>query len=338
MPGRKKARVKDLRVSGKYMLASLIVEGLLLAPKTTVRWNGKDLQIGGIIPMLQKEIAEGARDTLDKVLPQAATALEAAVRQTGLKETAMDKILWFVYDYMEQFTLNSIVTNIIERANLPVDPRMTGLFRDYLQEVLDSKDDRDKLISGITDFLMNTMSSVFAGTSVDTLLNGGLRDNVKATISDYVDRGMQTETGYVLTERLLGAVENFETLTLGAFLEKQFDLPRPAFEKYLSDLYEQYLGTDLVARCTNHEISDELYRKISGMDYDAVFKDITKNHWRDLLGVTTTAAGVGVTILNYANKLEAKDQKKAAKKSRKREKKATKKAARKAAKAIKRSK
>ena len=338
MPGRKKARVKDLRVSGKYMLASLIVEGLLLAPKTTIRWDGKDLQIGGVIPMLQKEIAAGVRDTLDKVLPQAATALEAAVRQTGLKETVTQKLVWFLYDYMEQFTLNSIVTTVIERANLPVDPRMTGLFRDYLQQVLDSKDDRDKLISGITDFLMNTMSSVFAGTSVAAFLNGGLQDNVKATISEYVDKGMQTETGYVLTERLLGAVENFETLTLGSFLEKNFDLPRPAFEKYLSDLYEYYLGTDLVARCANHEISDELYRKIAGMDYDAVFKDITKNHWRDLLGVTTTAASVGVTILNYANKLEARDQKKAAKKSRKREKKETKKAARKAAKAIRRSK
>ena len=227
---------------------------------------------------------------------------------------------------------------IIERANLPVNDKVNGLFRDYLQEILTSKDDRDKLISGFTDFLMNTMSSVFAGTSVESFLNGGLRENVKSVISEYVEKGMQTETGSILVERLLGAVENFETLTLASFLERSFDLPRPAFEKYLSDLYEKYLGSDLVARCVNHEFSEELYEKISGMDYDAVFKDITKNHWRDLLGVTATAASVGVAILNFSNRMDARSEKKAAKRNEKREKKASKKAAKKANQAIRKSK
>ena len=119
MPGRyKKLGLKDIRYSGKYILASVIVEGLLLAPKTTIKWQGKDVQIGGIIPMLQKEIAAGVRDGLNAVLPKAATTVENTFRQTPIKDIAIEKILWFVYDYMKDVTLNSLVTTVLDRANL----------------------------------------------------------------------------------------------------------------------------------------------------------------------------------------------------------------------------
>lgn len=339
MSGRpKKVGLKDIRYSGKYILASVIVEGLLLAPKTTVTWNGKDIQIGGIIPMLQKEIAAMARDGANTVAPKAATTVEGLVRQTNLKDFAMEKILWFVYDYMEQFTLNSVVTTVLDKANLSANTKMTGLFRDYLQEVLDSKDDREKLIAGITDFLINSAGTVLDDTSVSAFLNGGMRDNVKATVADYVDKWLQTENGAILVDRILNAVEQFETLTLAGFLERNYDLPRPAFEKYLSDLYEEYLGTNMVARYSNLGVGEDLYAKIADMDYDAVFKDIIQNHWRDLLQVTLTAASVGVWFLNVSNKMEAKSEKKRAKKAKKDAKKDAKKAARRSGRAAKKAK
>lgn len=336
MAKNKKLGLKDLRVSGKFLLASVIVEGLLLAPKTKVEWNGKEVEIGGVIPMLQKEIATGIRDGMNAVLPPLAAKVESAVRQTGVKEQVMEKVLWFVYDYMEQFTLNSVTTTVMERANLRVNEKMTGLFRDYLQEVLDNKDDREKLIFGITDFLLNSAATIFQGTSVENFLTGGLRNNIKLTVADYVDRGLQTENGAILVDRLLSAVEQFETLTLASFLERNLDLPRPAFEKYLSDLYEKYLGTEMVAYFSNLELSSKVYRQIAGMDYDAVFRDIAKNRWQDLLRVTLSAASVGLYITNVGNKMEAKSEKKRAKKQAKIEKKGAKKAAKKAAKKSKR--
>ncbi|MBQ8063005.1 MAG: hypothetical protein IJ230_03615 [Clostridia bacterium] len=336
MARNQKLGLKDLRYSGKFILASVIVEGLLLAPKTKVQWNGREVEIGGVIPMLQKEIAAGVRDGMNAVLPTVAARVEAAVRQTGVKEQVMEKVLWFVYDYMEQFTLNSVTTTVMERANLHVNEKMTGLFRDYLQEVLDSKDDREKLIFGITDFLLNSAATIFQGTSVESFLTGGLRNNIKLTVADYVDRGLQTENGAILVDRLLGAVEQFETLTLASFLERNLDLPRPAFEKFLSDLYEKYLGTEMVAYFSNLELSSKVYRQIAGMDYDAVFRDITKNRWQDLVRVTLSAASVGLYITNVSNKMDARDEKKRSKKQAKIEKKGAKKAAKKAAKKSKR--
>ena len=108
MARRQKVKVKDLRQSGKFFLASIIVEGLLLAPETTIKLGGKDIRIGGIIPLLQNEIATGVRDGLDRVLPKGAKTIESKLRETGIKEKVTEKVLWFVYDYMEQFTLNSI--------------------------------------------------------------------------------------------------------------------------------------------------------------------------------------------------------------------------------------
>ena len=339
MSGRyKKLGVKDIRYSGKYILASVIVEALLLAPKTTITWQGKEVQIGGIIPMLQKEIAGVLRNGVNTVLPKAATAVESTFRQTPLKEIVIQKTLWFVYDYMSDVTLNSLVTTVLDRANLSDTIKLEGLFRDRLQAVIDSKDDREKLIAGLSDFLINTANTVFAGTSVAAFLNGGLGDNVKATVAEYIDKGLDTELGGTVVSRVLDAVEQFETLTLAGFLERYFDLPRPAFEKFLSDTYEKYLGTGMVADLSNTGIGEELYTKIAGMDYDRVFQDITKNHWRELVQVTMSAAGVGMYFLNQSRKAEAKQEKKTEKKARKAYKKSNKKAAKADAKAAKKAK
>ena len=339
MSGRyKKLGVKDIRYSGKYILASVIVEALLLAPKTTITWQGKEVQIGGIIPMLQKEIAGVVRNGVNTVLPKAATAVESTFRQTPLKEIVIQKTLWFVYDYMSDVTLNSLVTTVLDRANLSDTIKLEGLFRDRLQAVIDSKDDREKLIAGLSDFLINTANTVFAGTSVAACLNGGLGDNVKATVAEYIDKGLDTEIGGTVVSRVLDAVEQFETLTLAGFLERYFDLPRPAFEKFLSDTYEKYLGTGMVADLSNTGIGEELYTKIAGMDYDRVFQDITKNHWRELVQVTMSAAGVGMYFLNQSRKAEAKQEKKTEKKARKAYKKSNKKAAKADAKAAKKAK
>lgn len=230
----KKLGVKDIRYSGKYILASVIVEALLLAPKTTITWQGKEVQVGGVLPMLQKEIAGVLRNGVNTFLPKAATTVENMLRQTPIKDIAIEKILWFVYDYMSDVTLNSLATTVLDRAGLSDTIKLEGLFRDRLQDVIDSKDDREKLIAGLADFLINTANTVFAGTSVAALLNGGLGDNVKGTVAEYIDRGLQTELGSTVVGRVLDAVEQFETLTLAGLLERYFDLPRPAFEKFLS--------------------------------------------------------------------------------------------------------
>ncbi|MEE1301127.1 MAG: hypothetical protein UHI93_11345, partial [Acutalibacteraceae bacterium] len=221
----KKLGVKDIRYSGKYILASVIVEALLLAPKTTITWQGKEVQVGGVLPMLQKEIAGVLRNGVNTFLPKAATTVENMLRQTPIKDIAIEKILWFVYDYMSDVTLNSLATTVLDRAGLSDTIKLEGLFRDRLQDVIDSKDDREKLIAGLADFLINTANTVFAGTSVAALLNGGLGDNVKGTVAEYIDRGLQTELGSTVVGRVLDAVEQFETLTLAGLLERYFDLP-----------------------------------------------------------------------------------------------------------------
>ena len=114
----KKLGVKDIRYSGKYILASVIVEALLLAPKTTITWQGKEVQVGGVLPMLQKEIAGVLRNGVNTFLPKAATTVENMLRQTPIKDIAIEKILWFVYDYMSDVTLNSLATTVLDRAGL----------------------------------------------------------------------------------------------------------------------------------------------------------------------------------------------------------------------------
>lgn len=332
MPGKyQKVGMKDLRYSGKYILASVLVEGLLLAPKMTITVGGKDLQIGGVLPMLQNEIAAGVRDGVNRVAPKFARKVETKAREKQIKETVIDKAEWLVYERLANVTLNSLATGILSHTNLAGTANLDGLFRDRLQTVIANKDDRDMLIASLTDFIFNTANTIFAGTSVSAFLNGGLGDNVKATVAELVDRGLQTEFGANLVNRLLDAVEQFETMTLAGFLERYYQLPRPAFRQYLADLYEKYLGTRMVAELSNLQLGEELYQKISSMDYDAVLQDMLKHHWRELIQVTLTAASVGLFFLNQSRKLDAKQEKREARKI----KKAAKKSAKKAAKAAK---
>lgn len=329
MPGRKKmSRAKRVQVSGKYMLASVIVEALLLAPKTKIPWNGKEIEVGGVFPMLQKEIAAGIRDVLNAVIPKAAVSAEQVLRGTPIKDTLLDKAVWFIYDYMEQYPLNAVVMGLLERTNLVDVSKVDGLLRSRLENLLASRDNRQKLVDALSDLILGALG-----------LTGGASDNsYKFMVSDLLDRALQSEAGSDLIEKVLLAVEQFETLTLASFIERTFGLDRAGVEKWIAENYERYAGSEMVGHYTNLGLGDALYAKISNMDYDAVFKDITQNHWQDLIRVTMTAASVGVYLTSVANRMDEKDAKKAAKKEKKQLKKSTKKAAKADAKAAKKAK
>lgn len=329
MPGRKKmSRAKRMQVSGKYMLASVIVEALLLAPKTKIPWNGKEIEVGGVFPMLQKEIAAGIRDVLNAVIPKAAVSAEQVLRGTPIKDTLLDKAVWFIYDYMEQYPLNAVVMGLLERTNLVDVSKVDGLLRSRLENLLASRDNRQKLVDALSDLILGALG-----------LAGGASDNsYKFMVSDLLDRALQSEAGSDLIEKVLLAVEQFETLTLASFIERTFGLDRAGVEKWIAENYERYAGSEMVGHYTNLGLGDALYAKISNMDYDAVFKDITQNHWQDLIRVTMTAASVGVYLTSVANRMDEKDAKKAAKKEKKQLKKSTKKAAKADAKAAKKAK
>lgn len=330
MVGRKKmSRAKRLQQSGKYVLASVIVEALLLAPKTKIPWNGKEIEVGGIFPMLQKEIATGIRDVFNAVIPKAAVSAEQVLRGTPIKDTLLDKAVWFIYDYMEQYPLNAVVMGLLERTNLVDVNRVDGLLRSRLERLLASRDNRQKLVDALSDLIVSALG----------LESGGVTENnYRFMIADFLDRALQSEAGSELIEKVLLAVEQFETLTLASFIERNFGLDRAGVERWIAENYERYAGSEMVGHYSNLGLGDALYAKISNMDYDAVFKDITENHWQDLIRVTMTAAGVGMYFSNLAYRVDAKDAKKAAKKEKKQAKKGSKKAAKADAKAAKKAK
>lgn len=330
MPNPRKAlRAAGLKDGGKFVLASVIVEALLLAPKTTVKVGGKEYLVGGVFPMLQKEIATGVRDTLNRFLPKAAGSAESFLRGFDLKEKILDKAVWFIYDYMEPYTLESILSMVLTRAGLE-NTQVTGILRGYLTQVLANKDDREKLVNGLTDLALSAVGIMFRESNLSAFVNAG-GNNLRFTISDLLDRALQSEAGEQLIDRLLEAVEQFETMNLAGFLEHRLGMTRADVEQWIDDFYERYVGTEMVANYSNMALGDSLYLKIAGMDYDKVFADITQNHLQDLVRVTVTAAGIGAYVMSIAHKRDAKAEAKAARK----EKKASKKAAGKAAKKVK---
>lgn len=317
-------RRTDLKQGGKYVLGSLLVEALLLAPKTNVKLGEKEYAVGGVFPMLQREIAEGVRTAFNTVVPKAAVNVEAFLRRLDLKEKIIEKSIWFVYDYMEQFSLNTIVTGALERSNLVDVSKINGLLTDYINGILANKYDRDRLIASITDMLVSAVSVIVEGTPLSVLFSDYLADSLKATASEYLEKFLHTENGEILVERVLSAAEQFENLTLASFLERNMNLGRREAEQFLSNLYEQLVGSDMVATYSNLALGDALYARIAGMDYEAVFKDLTENRWRELLQVTLTAAGAGLSIMNVSKNMDRRAEKRANKKSAKLEKKAAK--------------
>ena len=329
MPKTRKAlRKAGLRESGKYVLASVIVEALLLAPKTKVNFGGKEYLVGGVFPMLQKEIATGVRDGLNRTLPKAAVTTERFLRNFDLKERILDRAVWFIYDYMEPYTLDTILTMVLTRLGME-NNQVTGFLRDYFGQVLENKDDRERLVNALTDVVIGAIGVMFRESNLSAFINEG-GNNLRFTISDMLDRTLQSEAGAELVDVFLGAVEQFETMNLAGFLEQRLGMTRKDVEQWIDSFYERTMGTEMVGHYSNLGLGDAFYLKIADMDYDAVFKDITENHWQDLIRVTLTAAGIGAYLMSIAHKMEAKAEKKQAKKDRKTAKKDAKKEAKKA--------
>ena len=327
---RMKMTPANLKAGGKYIAASVIVEGLLLAPKVNINVGEKEITIGGIIPMLQKEIATVVRDTVNTVVPKAAVSTDRVLRNMDLKDKSIDRILWFVYDYMEKYSLSAVVTTVLEKTRLADASNVTTMLRDNLNSVMENKDDRDKLIKGLTEALMNALGVIAEGTVLSAFFSERVVESTTELMTAVIDKAMQTEYGANVVERLLDAVDHFETMTLASFLQDHLGYDRYGFEQALSDFYERNVGSEMVAKYLNLGLGDELYAKIAGMNYDAVFQDITENHWKDLVRVTLSAASAGLYMMNLSKKMDDRSEKRQNRKTKKQAKKSAKEAAQKA--------
>lgn len=328
MAKKKKMTYEEYQMGAKIVLASLALEALILAPQKTLKIGSKEVTVQGLLPLSQKGVAKAAQLALDNVVPFAMTQADKLLQKAGLKDKAIAKITHFIYDYLEKFSLSKLVTFVMNHNRLMDKNKTTTALRDYANGVLTKEREKEQLLDGVSDSVVNAIQTMTDGTLISLLLN----DKAKAFISDFVaelvERFLASDLGKAALDKIFDVIDSMEHMTLSYFLTNKMNYPKERMAEDLEKLYSRYLGEELRARYAERNLGAQVYANVHDMDYDSVYEKLKQEHLGDILQVSLTAASAGIYIMNklykHNRKTEARKEKKelrAAKKSAKKSKK-----------------
>ena len=125
----------ELKAGGKYFVGSLLAEVLIFAPKKELSLGGRTLAVMGLFPMTQKYLASGAQKVLDDAVPGAADRLTGLLGKTGLEPFVKEKILWLLYDFLGQYSLNNLVTRVFDKQSVLDKNKFSAALRGVVRRI-----------------------------------------------------------------------------------------------------------------------------------------------------------------------------------------------------------
>lgn len=288
----------ELKAGGKYFVGSLLAEVLIFAPKKELSLGGRTLAVMGLFPMTQKYLASGAQKVLDDAVPGAADRLTGLLGKTGLEPFVKEKILWLLYDFLGQYSLNNLVTRVFDKQSVLDKNKFSAALRDYLNGVLENKDDRAEFIDNLTKGIMNSIDTIADGTILSYVLNDSIVAMVTETVTTIVDHILTSDLGDLLVDKLLETVSQFEGLTVPSLLETRMGLGKEQMEELIDRTYDRYLGKGVAQNMRDKNLGAHAYFNLANLDYDKFFDDLIHNHVDDLIRVAVLAASAAIFMMD----------------------------------------
>jgi len=296
----------ELKTGAKFFVGSLLAEAVIFAPKREVKIGGAKLTLQGLFPLTQNLLAGGSQKVLDTVVPGAADKLTDLLLKTQLEPFVRDKILWFLYDYLEQFTLSKVMGKLFDRSSLLERNKFSTALRDYLSGVLSNQDDRKDFVDSLTKGIMDSMGVMTDGTILSLVLNDKLLDVVKDTVEAVVDHFMSSQTGDQIVEQLLKNVQNMDQYTVPYFLEEKMGIPRAKMAAMIDALYDRYLGKTMAQNVRSKNLGSQVAFNLSNLNYERFYDELIHNHLDDLLRVAVLAASAGIFMMNKTDSVSTR--------------------------------
>ncbi len=315
-----------LAVGAVAFAGSYATQKLLLTPKHKVTIAGKvDVPVQGLLPFSQKYIARIAKTALNNMLPFSAACLSQSLSWLKVKDRVREGILWFIYDFLSRYSLNTVVSKVLLRFNIFDRDKYKDVLRESIQKFITEKADRDVIIQAVTAEVVSLLRLLSEGTLAAMIFNDRFAAAASVTIATAVDRFLENDAAAKFTDFLFRIIGQFEDITVANILTNVFKLGREQMGSLIDSVYDAVLGDNMVRMLRDLRLGDLVYEIISGVDYDALYAYMSQNMTSDLKRLNVTGAMAAMYFFSGSKNIVFKAQKKSNEKAAKKEKKLLKK-------------
>lgn len=294
---RKKLTTDVIAVAAASYAVSALTQKILLSPKKVyVFGDNVRVPVQGLFALSQDTVATTVRLALNNGLPWYARTLSNTCDAFGLKNAIRETTVWFVYDFLGKYSLNTVLSYFIDKNDDFDRESYKTAFNDLVQRYIKEKADRDAVIQGITEEIVRILRALSEGTLAALVFNDRFAVALSGTLAAAIDRFIENEAATRITDFFFDVAGHLERMTFPNFLGGVLGITREKMAAYIDLAYDLMLGQTMVQAFENARFGDAAYDTIVGINFDAVGRYV-ETHMKDeskKLNMTATSAGLYV--------------------------------------------
>lgn len=307
-----------LAVGAAAYVISAATQKVLLTPSGSVELTQNiKIPVKGLIPFSQRYIANISRVALNNMLPFFAKSTSSFFSLLKTKDRLREGVLWFIYDFLNRYSLNTLVSKVLSRFSFVEKGAYKDVLRELIQRIITEKTDRDAIIQLITSEIVSLLRLLSEGTLAAMIFNDRFASAASVTIATAVDRFLENDAASKFTDFFFRIVSQLEDITVTTILTSLFKLDRAQLGAMIDSVYDSVIGDKMVDTVRDLKLGDLAYEMISGVDYDALYGYISENMSDSLKRLNITGATAAMYFFSGAKGIVFKAQKRSNKKAEK---------------------
>ena len=300
-----------IAVGALAFAGSIATQKILLAPKKTVTVSENiKIPVQGLIPFSQKYVAIASKEWFNTLLPMSLRGVDSIFTKLDVKKRIREFVLWVLYDFLNQFSLNTLVSKVLLHFDFFDKETYKNVLRDLINRLLNEKADRDAMIQSITKEIVHILRSLSEGTLLAIVFNDKFATALSGTIAAAIDRFINNEAASKVTDFLFNMVTHLEDMTFTYVLIHVFGIKRDDMAGYIDNFYDSMFGSKMIDSLEALHLGDVAYELISAINYDDLYKIINEEMQNDMLRVNITAAVTSVyfyrEVVDFTNSVQKK--------------------------------
>lgn len=286
------------------LFGSAAFQRVLIQPKTEIKINDNiKIPVMGILPFSQQYLANITKKALNDVLPVTMNLAVNTLEKLHVREEFKKGILWFVYDFMDKYSFNTVISAVLRKFNIVDKEKYKDVLREIIQKLITEKTDRDALIQSATSEIVRIMRLVSEGTVASMIFNDRFAEAASRTIATAIDRFLDNDAAGRLTDYLLKFISQLEDITLPNLMTNVFGVDRVALSNLIDTAYDAVLGERTIEMVRDMRAGDLAYQLITSIDYDELYKYMSSSMNNDLMRLNVSGAMTAMSFYAGAKKL-----------------------------------
>ena len=280
---------------GISLAASIVTEKVLLMPAREIQISpNKKVTVKGVFALSQNAVAKTARVALNKALPVYAKTVSGTFNYFGVKRRVRDNTVWFIYDFLGRYSLNSVLSYFISKKQGFDKDSYKNALNDIIKKYISEKSDREVIVNGITNEIVHILRTLCDGTLLSVIFNDRFAEALAETLSATIDRFIEDEAATRLTDFFFDLADHLEKMTIPNFLINVLGITKEKMASQLDLMYDLMLGDKMVEAFENARYGDAMYEAISQVDFDKVIDLINREMKLEVLKIYASSVSVAI--------------------------------------------